>query len=144
VVFGDRGGLVEVSDAGAGFLHSRRAVYESDRERLGLSACNERFGPPMVPFFRPMVVPDGGGHWYLADDFAFCQRVRSCGFTIMADTSFRLKHLGPYAFTWEDAEGERERFARFTDHIEDWTGAWILTGALRLPPSACGDLTSPE
>jgi hypothetical protein len=144
VVFGDGGGLVEVSYAGAGFLHARRAVYEAVRERLGLSACDERFGPPMVPFFHSMVVPDGGGDWDLAQDFAFCQRVRSCGFKIMADTSFRLKHFGPYAFTWEDAGGECERFARFTYHIEDWTAAWILTGALRLPPSACGDLTSPE
>ena len=68
VSFGTTGGLVEIPYAGAGFLHTRREVYDSVRERFRLPSCNERFGPPMIPFFQPQVIPDGAGHWYLAED----------------------------------------------------------------------------
>ncbi len=119
VVFGKRGELVEIPYAGAGFLHTRREVYEAVRDHYRLPACNERFGRPMIPFFQPMVVPDGAGHWYLAEDFAFCHRVRECGYQIMADTTIRLKHIGSYLYSWEDAGGERDRFANFTFNIKE-------------------------
>ena len=113
VVFGDGGGLVEIPYAGAGFLHTRREVYRVIQERLGLPTCNEVFGPSMVPFFQPMVVPDGPGNWYLAEDYSFCRRARDCGYRILADTTFRLRHIGPYAYSWEDAGGERQRYVSF-------------------------------
>ena len=53
---------------------------------MRLPMCNERFGSPMIPFFHPMLHPCEDGHWYLAEDYAFCQRARQCGFKIMADT----------------------------------------------------------
>ncbi len=74
VQFGEDGGLVEVPYVGAGFLHTRREVYEAIQQQLGLPPCNERFGPSMIPFFQPMIVDDRDGHWYLAEDFAFCHR----------------------------------------------------------------------
>jgi hypothetical protein len=38
----------------------------------------------MVPYFQPMSHPETvesevSGHWYLAEDFAFCQRARLGG-----------------------------------------------------------------
>ena len=117
VTFGKGGGLIEVPYAGAGFLYTRREVYEAIQQRLRLPVCNERFGPPMIPFFHPMIIPDGDSHWYLAEDFSFCRRARDCGYRILADTTIRLKHIGSYAYNWEDAGGEPPRYATFTFHI---------------------------
>ena len=67
----------------------------------------------MVPFFQPMVLTSEAGPWYLAEDYAFWERARQCGFKIMADTSIRLWHIGEYAYGWEDAGAERRRNASF-------------------------------
>ena len=79
--------------------------------------CNERFGEPMIPFFHPMPHQCEDGHWYLAEDYAFCQRARECGFAIVADTTIRLWHVGTYPFGWEDAGIERHRHGSFTLHF---------------------------
>jgi hypothetical protein len=61
-----------------------------------------------------MVVPDGPGqHWYLAEDYAFFERARRAGHRIMADTTIRLRHIGRYGYSWEDAGLEAPRYARF-------------------------------
>jgi hypothetical protein len=114
MVFGKDGGLVEILYAGAGFLLVRREVYLTVQERLQLPMCNERFKIPLVPFFYPMLRPCEDGHWYLAEDYAFCERARQCGIKIMADTTIRLWHIGNHAYGWEDAGMERERFDTFT------------------------------
>jgi hypothetical protein len=112
IVFGKEGGLVEILYAGAGFLHVRREVYMAIQERLPV--CNERFRIPLIPFFHPMLHQCEDGHWYLAEDYAFCERARQCGFKIMADTTIRLWHIGSQAYGWEDAGMERERFDTFS------------------------------
>ncbi len=53
------------------------------------------------------------GHWYLAEDYAFCHRALLCGFPIIADTTIRLWHVGDYGYSWEDAGIDRLRFADF-------------------------------
>jgi len=111
MVFGKEGGLVEILYAGAGFLLVRREVYMAIQQRLPM--CNERFKIPLIPFFHPMLHPCEDGHWYLAEDYAFCERARQCGFKIMADTTIRLWHIGNHAYGWEDAGMERERFDTF-------------------------------
>ena len=113
MVFGKDGGLVEILYAGAGFLLVRREVYLTVQERLQLPMCNERFRIPLIPFFHPMLHRCEEGHWYLAEDYAFCERARQCGFKIMADTTIRLWHIGNHAYGWEDAGMERERFDTF-------------------------------
>jgi hypothetical protein len=110
IVFGKEGGLQELQYAGTGFLHIRRPVYEAIREKLRIPECNKHFGKVMLPFFQPLIVPHRGGQWYLAEDFAFCERARQCGFKIMADTTIRLGHIGMYAYTWEEAGRETQRF----------------------------------
>ena len=123
IQFGQGGGLLELWFAGTGFLHIRREVYQKVQEQLQLPMCNERFGSAMIPFFHPKVHPFEDGHWYLAEDYAFCQRARDCGFKIMADTSIRLWHIGTYSYGWEDAGMERERYPGFTLHFHGQPGA---------------------
>lgn len=114
--FGRDGGLIELMYAATGFLLVRREVYLTIQERLNLPLCNQRFTRevPMIPWFQPMTVQIEGGHWYLAEDYSFCQRARDCGYKIMADTSLRLWHVGTYQFGWEDAGRNVERFDSFT------------------------------
>lgn len=116
MVFGRDGGLTEMLYVGAGFLHVRREVYLTIQEKLNLPMCNERFKTesPVLPFFHPMVYPCDDGHWYLAEDYAFCERARQCGYKIMADTTIRLWHVGTRAYGWEDAGRELERYDTFT------------------------------
>ena len=71
----------------------------------------------MVPFFLPLCTPDGDGHWYLAEDYAFCKRARDCGFRIFADTTIRLWHVGTYRYGWEDAGNEKVRYPTYNFHI---------------------------
>ncbi len=104
VQFGPGGGLYEINYAGFGFVHTRRQLYETVRTQLQIPECNQRFGAPIVPYFMPMLVPDIRGHWYLSEDYAFCERVKQCGIKIMADTTIRLLHVGNYGFSWQDVK----------------------------------------
>lgn len=67
--------------------------------------------------FQPMIREHQNGHWYLGEDFAFCERARQAGFNIYADTSIRLWHFGNYAFGWEEAGNDVKRFATFNFQI---------------------------
>jgi hypothetical protein len=116
---GHGGGLCEILYSGAGFLHVRREVYRTIQEQLALPVCNEHLGRPMVPFFQPMIRPIDGGHWYLAEDYAFCERARQCGFKIIADTTIRLGHIGEYVYHWEDAGLDRPRHDSFLFLVAD-------------------------
>ena len=98
---------------GTGFMHVRREVYETIQRQLALPVCNTKFARPLVPYFQPMVREFEGGHWYLADDFSFCERARQCGYKIMADASIRLWHLGEHAYGWEDAGLPWPRYESF-------------------------------
>jgi hypothetical protein len=114
VVFGEEGGLTPIHYAATGFLLTHRRVYDSMQQKLGLPVCNTRFDRPIVPYFLPMVVPDGDGQWYLGEDFAFSERARQAGFDIVADTRVRLHHIGKYAYSWEDSGISPARYATFT------------------------------
>lgn len=101
---GEGGYLLDVKYVGTGFLLTHRMVYDDIRRTFGLPMCNTKWGQPTVPFFLPMVVPDGAdGFWYLGEDFAFCERARQAGHKITIDSTIRLGHIGKYAYQWEDA-----------------------------------------
>jgi len=136
LTFGQRGGLVELLYAGTGFLLIRREVYLTLLEQLRLPVCNERFGHPTFPFFLPLVREIEDGYWYLAEDYAFCQRARQCGFKIYADSSIRLWHIGQYRYGWEDAGLERQRFNTFTLNFGDGPGLAQATPTERHPALA--------
>ena len=109
IIFGTGGGTLEVQYAGTGFLHVRREVYESIETQFDLPTCNEQFGSPMVPYFLPMIVNSDTKPWYLAEDYAFAERAKQCGYKIIVDSRIRLLHVGPYGYSWEDAGGSNQR-----------------------------------
>jgi hypothetical protein len=125
IQFGKGGGLYEIRYAATGFLHVRREVYESTQKKLNLPICNTRFGERVVPYFQPLVIRDerppaanaipsnGEDHWYLGDDYSFCERVRQAGFKIIADSTIRLMHYGTYGFSWEEAGTDVMRYASY-------------------------------
>lgn len=125
IQFGTSGGLYEIRYAATGFLHVRREVYEVTRRKLNLPICNMRFGERVIPYFQPMVIKDDRvpaanavpsteeDHWYLGDDYSFCERVRQAGFQIMADSSIRLAHYGAYGYSWEEAGSDVIRFSSY-------------------------------
>lgn len=118
IEFGETGGLLEIHYAATGFLLTRREVYETMAVHEKLPTCNLRFGKATVPYFLPMLLPqDGEDHWYLGEDYSFCERARRSGFGIWADTRIRLEHIGSHGYTWEDAGSARDRFANYTFHI---------------------------
>lgn len=117
LVFGEGGGLVPIHYAATGFLLTHRRVYEAIEAKLGLPTCNVRFGRPTVPYFLPLLVPDGAGSWYLGEDYAFSERARRCGFDILADTRLRLRHVGKYPYSFEDAGSTLPRYSTFTFHM---------------------------
>lgn len=113
LVFGEEGGLTEILYAAGGFTLVRSSVYNTISSKLALPTCNAQFGVPFVPYYQPMVKETSDGPWYLAEDFAFSERARQAGFTPKADTRIRLRHIGRYAYQWEDAGAEVKRHARF-------------------------------
>jgi predicted O-methyltransferase YrrM len=113
IKFGKCGGLTEVRYCGFGFVLTRKSVFTAVH-KLGVPICNQRFGVPLVPFFEPLTVEEPGGRWSLSEDYAFCERARRAGLKVMADTTIRLWHVGPYRFGWEDAGGHRDRYADYT------------------------------
>lgn len=117
VRFGKGGGPVDIKYCGFGFTHVRAEVFEAVEARFELPICNLRFNSPLIPFFGPMVSPDPGGHWSLSEDYAFCERARQCGFTVVADTSIRLWHVGTYRYGWEDAGSAKERYADYVFNL---------------------------
>jgi hypothetical protein len=119
IQFGKGGGLIEIQYAPTGFLLVRREVYDRMRQQLALPECRADTGRTLVPYYAPHIRPDGDGWWYLADDFAFCERARQCGYKIMADTTVRLFHIGSYSYGWEDAGRQVPRFGSYKFHLTD-------------------------
>jgi hypothetical protein len=115
--FGHGGGLTTLDHVGFGFTLTHRSIYETMIEKLLLPRCNERFGKALYPFFMPLVRAEGAGYWYLGEDYSFCERARQCGISIVADTTIRLWHVGHYAFGWEDAGSDKDRFTSYSFRI---------------------------
>lgn len=138
LTMGEGGELVEVTYLPTGFLHTRREVYETMIERLKLPLCNRIFGDtPFYPFFQPFIVPYKDQHWYLGEDYAFCERAKQCGYKMVMDPRIRLWHLGAYGYTWEDGCGERPRYQTF--HVDLRAGTQSATASA---PAAPGEATS--
>lgn len=118
IAFGKGGGLIEIMYAATGFLYLQRQVYLDIQSKLNLPVCNTMFGESVTPWFQPLVRDYQNGHWYLGEDFSFCERARLAGYKIIADTSIRLMHYGNYPFGWEDVGKDIQRFASYEFHIQ--------------------------
>jgi hypothetical protein len=104
--------------ASGGFLRIRAGVLRRMISDLRLPLCNTAWGRGMWPFFMPAIVDmPGGGRHYLAEDWAFCHRLRQIGVNPVADTAIRLLHLGVYTFGWEDAGSEVFRYRNYQYHL---------------------------
>ena len=88
--------LLQIGLVGAGFLHTRREVYEQIAEKLKLPKCTGRHCS-----YHPYFLPTVENRQYLGEDFAFCRRATDCGFKIVADTSLRLGHVGKQVHRWQ-------------------------------------------
>jgi hypothetical protein len=134
IKLGKRGGLVEIRYCGFGFAHVRKSVYTAIYQQLNLPVCNQRFGVPLVPYFEPMSIPEGTGKWSLSEDYAFCQRARQAGINVMADTSIRLWHVGPYRYGWEDAGSTFSRYADYSFRLPNAPAGEPLPAIPSSPP----------
>lgn len=74
---------MEVAGVGLGFCLIRNRVLESFDGKYN----------PFEPF------------GCMGEDFSFLYRCRKKGYKIMLDTTFELKHLGEYAYTFRDGSG---------------------------------------
>ena len=104
LVFGEAGGLTEIKYAPAGFLYTKGEVYDRIQQQNALPLCNSNTKEQLVPYFLPMIHTANGQHWYLGEDFAFCERARQCGYRVFADTTILLQHIGRYGYSWKDLE----------------------------------------
>jgi hypothetical protein len=96
---------------GAGFLRIKTSALKHVAKTLDLPYCNmaERRA---YPFFQPMIVEMDGAPCYLGEDYSFIHRCRLAGLRPVVDTTFRLWHIGDYAYGIEEAAGhylERSR-----------------------------------
>jgi hypothetical protein len=107
--------LYPVRKIGTGFLRIKTSALKLIVRKLELPYCRmaERFG---WPFFQPAIVQEDGETRYLTEDYAFCWRCRQAGLTPMADTSFRIYHLGDYCFGPEEACGEYVKRTRYVEY----------------------------
>lgn len=89
-------GLTEVSYAGTGFMMIDRLLLEA------LKAHVEHYDESgeCWDFFGTYVTK--GARWehrfFLSEDYAFCQRVKDMGESVLLDPSIKLKHHGSYAY----------------------------------------------
>jgi hypothetical protein len=96
---------IPVRKVGAGFMRIKTAFLREMVERLRLPRCRMAHTHAW-PFFGPAIVEEDGETRYLAEDYAFCWRCCQMGSPPLLDTSFRLYHLGDYAYGWEEGAGE--------------------------------------
>ncbi len=94
-----------IQAVGAGFLRIKTSALKHVAKTLNLPYCNmaERRA---YPFFQPMIVEMDGVPCYLGEDYSFIHRCRLAGLRPVVDTSFRLWHIGDYAFGIEEAGGQ--------------------------------------
>jgi hypothetical protein len=104
-----------VLGVGAGFLRIKCDALRYMVKELELPYCRmaERWA---WPFFLPLVVVENGEKRYLGEDYAFCYRCRQVGIVPKVDTSFRVYHIGDYAFGLEEAGGEYIQRAKNVDY----------------------------
>ncbi|MBU3067435.1 hypothetical protein KO481_38670 [Nocardia sp. NEAU-G5] len=118
VIFGEGGGLMEIRYAAMGFCYTQRKVYDTMIVHEQLPICNKQFDRITVPYFLPLLQPDGpDDHWYMNAEYSFCERARRSGFKVMADTRIRLGHIGRHSYYWEEAGTDKHRYATYEFNI---------------------------
>jgi len=102
--------------AAGGFLRIKTAAIKQIVKRLELPWCMMA-GRWAWPLFQPMVLDEDGETHYLTEDYAFSERCLRAGITPMADTSFRLYHIGDSVFGVEEASGLYVQRSRNIEYV---------------------------
>lgn len=112
VGWGNVGGFHKIIGCGFGCVMVRRRVFERMKDTLPL-VYYPQVNAMGRPYFLGMVWPaeadPAGPAIHLGEDYAFCQRARMQGASLVADTRLRLWHRGAYDYGIEDADTKVER-----------------------------------
>ena len=98
-----QGDLLQVDDIGTGFLLIKREVIQKMFDSFpNLKYANDigSIDPVTEPFMYALfdTLIDPNTKRYLSEDYTFCERWRSLGGKIYADTSIELTHTGYHQF----------------------------------------------
>lgn len=93
-------GLLEVGEAGTGFLMIRRDVFGAMKEYFDIEYAPASDQPPGARWdFFPVGRKDANkSAQYLSEDYFFCQRATEIGYKIYVDQNVVIKHHGQMAF----------------------------------------------
>ena len=115
----DLGTMLEVMDAGTGFMHIRREVFDKFKEFWGEKFMylpligEDTFGGPIYMYFQAEIDPDSasfGGQnipQYISEDYSFCRRARKAGMKVHIAPWIKTDHMGAFMF-----KGDLEVVAR--------------------------------
>jgi len=90
-------GLVEIANAGTGFMLIKRAVFEALADDAPSYVDGSTPGIELKEFYAVSIDPDSGNS-LLSEDYHFCKLARDRGFKIYAAPWVRLNHTGTYIF----------------------------------------------
>ncbi|WP_197503170.1 hypothetical protein, partial [Mycobacterium sp. 1245111.1] len=93
-------GLIEIANAGTGFMLIKRAVFESLAADAPSYVDGSTPGIELKEFYAVSIDPDSGNS-LLSEDYHFCKLARSCGFRVFAAPWVHLTHTGPYEYDSE-------------------------------------------
>ena len=88
-------GLVEIANAGTGFMLIKRAVFEALADDAPSYVDASTPGIELKEFYAVSIDPDSGNS-LLSEDYHFCKLARDRGFRIYAAPWVRLNHTGTY------------------------------------------------
>jgi hypothetical protein len=91
------GGLIEIVNAGTGFMLIKRAVFEALADDAPSYVDGSTPGVELKEFYAVSIDPDSGNS-LLSEDYHFCKLARDRGFKIYAAPWVRLNHTGTYIF----------------------------------------------
>jgi hypothetical protein len=87
-------GLLEVANAGTGFMLIKRAVLEGLIDKVAAYRSGDKV---LHQFFATSIDPDSGVG--LSEDFHFCRLARDNGYQVWVAPCVALTHTGSYMFT---------------------------------------------
>ena len=102
-------GLVEIANAGTGFMLIKRGVFEALADDAPSYVDGSTPGMPLKAFYAVSIDPDSGNS-LLSEDYHFCKMARDHGIKIYAAPWVRLNHTGTY-ISGIVAPGTRRRVA---------------------------------
>jgi hypothetical protein len=91
----DKMGCVRAKRVGTGFMMVRRDVFECLRgNHPEWVYMDQNSDKKLHAFFDFQCTPEG----YIGEDYTFCDRARAHGFTVWADPTIKLGHMGMHEF----------------------------------------------